>query len=94
MVIPSHTIVMKTAISVPDATFTKVDERAKELGMSRSEFFTRAAEKLLASLDEKDLGQRYDEALARGGAHARSDAAAAAALGTASLSALTADDEW
>jgi predicted DNA-binding protein len=85
---------MKTAISVPDPTFAKVDERAKELGMSRSEFFTRAAEDYLRHLDDDDLSQRYDEALARGGMQARADADAAAAIGTASLSELTADDEW
>ncbi len=85
---------MKTAISVPDTTFIKVDERAKQLGMSRSEFFTRAAEGYLAQLDVSDLSHRYDEALARGGARADEEAHRAAEVGRASLAALTSDDDW
>jgi hypothetical protein len=33
---------VKTAVAVPDDTFDRVTKRAAELGMSRSEFFTRA----------------------------------------------------
>lgn len=44
VVIPSCTLTMKTAITVPDETFRRVDERAAALGMSRSEFYSRAAE--------------------------------------------------
>ena len=43
---------VKTAISVPDDTFRRVDDAAKRLGVSRSEFFARAAERWLASLDD------------------------------------------
>lgn len=34
---------MKTAISIPDDTFKKAEETAGQLGITRSEFFTRAA---------------------------------------------------
>ncbi|MBI3924183.1 MAG: hypothetical protein HY319_01455 [Armatimonadetes bacterium] len=33
---------MKTAISIPDDVFAAAEETAKGLGMSRSEFYTRA----------------------------------------------------
>lgn len=54
---------VKTAISVPDATFDRVTRRAQELGMSRSELFTRAAEHYLKVLDRESLSRRLDEAL-------------------------------
>jgi metal-responsive CopG/Arc/MetJ family transcriptional regulator len=38
---------MKTAISVSDETFDRVSRTASDLGMSRSEFFTRAAQRYL-----------------------------------------------
>ena len=50
-VIPSHTTNMKTAISLPDDTFDRASQRATELGMSRSEFFARAAQHYLDELD-------------------------------------------
>jgi metal-responsive CopG/Arc/MetJ family transcriptional regulator len=42
---------VKTTISLPDDTFRRVDDAAKRLGVSRSEFFARAAERWLESLD-------------------------------------------
>lgn len=69
---------MKTAISVPDETFRKVDVAAKRLGVSRSEFFARAAERWLHDLDSDGVTDAINAALA--GAeqdHAFTDAAAA-----------------
>ncbi len=43
---------MKTAISIPDDTFEQAERRASSLGISRSEFFTRAAQRYLDQLDE------------------------------------------
>ncbi len=40
LVIPGYTSCVKTAISVPDATYQRATQRAKDLGMSRSEFFS------------------------------------------------------
>lgn len=54
---------MKTAISLPDETFDRASRRAKELGMSRSEFFSRAAANYLDELDAKSLTARLDAAL-------------------------------
>lgn len=54
---------MKTAISIPDDTFERATRRARELGMSRSEFFATAAVRYLAELDRTSLTGRIDEAL-------------------------------
>jgi NAD(P)H-hydrate repair Nnr-like enzyme with NAD(P)H-hydrate epimerase domain len=59
---------MKTAISVPDATFARVDAAADRLGMSRSEFFSRAAERWLSALDDDGTTAQIDAVLAGGGA--------------------------
>ena len=67
---------MKTAISVPDDTFERATRRARELGVSRSEFFATAAARYLAELERASLTGRIDEALAL----TRGDEASAAAV--------------
>ena len=64
MFIPGYTWGVKTAISLPDDTFERATRRARELGMSRSEFFATAAVRYLAELDRTSLTGRIDEALA------------------------------
>lgn len=82
---------MKTAISIPDATFDLVERRAAALGMSRSEFFTRAAERYLGELDAQSLTARIDAALGLVGAAEESSNAAV----IAGRRMLAADgDEW
>lgn len=54
---------MKTAISLPDETFTRVEEAAKRLGVSRSEFFARAAERWLDDLDDEPTTEAINRAL-------------------------------
>jgi metal-responsive CopG/Arc/MetJ family transcriptional regulator len=54
---------MKTAISLPDDTFDRVDRAAKRLGVSRSEFFVRAAESWLSALEETDTTEAINRAL-------------------------------
>lgn len=55
---------MKTAISIPDATFARVEASAARLGVSRSEFFARAAERWLDDLEGADTTAAIDAALA------------------------------
>lgn len=70
---------VKTAISVPDETFRRVDQAAKRLGVSRSEFFSRAAEQALDALDDDGTTDAINRAIAGLPAdHAFTDAAAAA----------------
>ena len=56
---------MKTAISLPDETFDRASRRAKELGMSRSEFFARAANRYLDELDAGSVTRQIDDAVGR-----------------------------
>ena len=55
---------MKTAISLPDEVFKKAERKARQLGLSRSEFFSRAAERYLQLLDEDAVTASYDAAFA------------------------------
>ncbi|CAN5115392.1 ribbon-helix-helix protein, CopG family [soil metagenome] len=58
---------MKTAISIPDETFDRATRRASALGMSRSQFFTLAAQRYLDQLDADSLTEQIDAALAVAG---------------------------
>ena len=89
-VIPGYTHCMKTAISVPDEIFNQVGSRAAELGISRSEFFARAARQYLDQLADDSLTQQIDGAIDAAGTDDSGQAAAAA--GRAFLAAT--DDEW
>jgi len=55
---------VKTAISLPDDTFRRVDDAAKRLGVSRSEFFARAAERWLERLDDDGTTDAINQAIA------------------------------
>jgi metal-responsive CopG/Arc/MetJ family transcriptional regulator len=55
---------MKTAISLSDQTFERVEAAAKQLGVSRSEFFARAAERWLADLDDSETTEAINLAIA------------------------------
>lgn len=89
-VIPGYTRNMKTAISVPDEVFNEAESRAAELGISRSEFFARAARQYLDKLADASLTQQIDTAIDAAGADDSGQAAAAA--GRVFLAA--ADDDW
>ena len=80
---------MKTAISVPDETFEQATRQAAELGISRSEFFARAARRYLDELASRSLTQQVDDALHTAGSD---DAAAAAARAGRAL--LAAGEDW
>ena len=50
-VIPGYTDAVKTAISVPAEIFDRVSQRSTAMGLSRSAFFARAAQRYLDELD-------------------------------------------
>ena len=54
---------MKTAISVPDVVAERVGRQAARLGISRSEFFTKAAQRWLDDLDQDELTQAINHAV-------------------------------
>ena len=76
-VLPGYTKTMKTAISVPDDTFEQATRKAADLGISRSEFFARAARRYLDELASQSLTQQVNDALKAAG---NDDSAAAAAV--------------
>jgi hypothetical protein len=80
---------MKTAISLPDDTYEQATRQAAELGISRSEFFARAARRYLDDLAEESLTQQIDEALESAGSDDSS--ATAVAAGRARLAS---EDDW
>lgn len=90
-VIPGYTRVVKTAISVPDETFERATKRSGDLGMSRSEFFSRAAERYLDELDAQSLTKQLNATLDLID-DTGDDAALAVAAGRRALEAL--DDLW
>ncbi|MGH3218001.1 MAG: ribbon-helix-helix protein, CopG family [Streptosporangiaceae bacterium] len=79
---------MKTAISVPDDTFEQASKQAAELGISRSEFFARAARRYLDELASRSLTQQVNDALRVAG---DDDSAVAVQAGRQRLAA---GDEW
>jgi hypothetical protein len=82
---------VKTAISIPDDTFEQAERRAASLGMSRSEFFTRAAQRYLDQLDAESLTARIDAALDLVGAD---ESTRVAVLAGRRRLAAAADDDW
>jgi hypothetical protein len=87
-VLPGYTGDVKTAISVPDDTFDEATKQASELGISRSEFFTRAARRYLEELASRSLTEQVNEALQAAGSDDSADAAVAAGRK------LLAEDDW
>lgn len=51
---------MKTAISLPDDLFLQADQTAKELGMSRSEFYATALRSFIAARRRADLTEQIN----------------------------------
>jgi hypothetical protein len=80
---------VKTAISVPDETFERATKQAAEMGISRSEFFARAARVYLDALSAHSVTEQVNDALQAAGGD---DSAAVAAQ--AGRRRLAAGDEW
>jgi len=57
---------MKTAISVPDNLFKKVEEAAKKMGISRSKLFSIAIQEFLCSHYHEKITQRLNEIYQKG----------------------------
>lgn len=54
---------MKTAISLPDHAADRFDHIAQQHGMTRSEFYRRAAEHYARELEGADLTAQIDDAI-------------------------------
>jgi hypothetical protein len=80
---------MKTAISVPDETFERASRQAAELGISRSEFFARAARRYLDELASESLTGQINLAL-----HVAGDDDSNSAAMSAGRARLGASEDW
>ncbi|RNI22877.1 ribbon-helix-helix protein, CopG family [Flexivirga caeni] len=54
---------MKTAISLPDSEAERFDRVAQRHGMTRSEFYRRAAEQYADALADADLTEQINDAI-------------------------------
>ena len=55
---------MKTAISIPDMVFEAAEQVAKELGVSRSELYTRAVESFVRVRRDEDVTEALNRVYA------------------------------
>lgn len=82
---------MKTAISVPDETFAEVERSARDLGVTRSEFYSRAARFYLEHLARQSLTDEINAALEL---IDQPDESTAAAVAAGRHRLVSTDDEW
>ena len=82
---------MKTAISMPDETFHRVNRTASKLGISRSELLTKAADAYLDDLESADLTEQINRAI---DLIADTDDSGALAVEAGKKMMRTVDDEW
>jgi metal-responsive CopG/Arc/MetJ family transcriptional regulator len=52
---------MKTAISIPDQIFKQADILANELGISRSELYSKAIEEFIKERDDEVITEKLNE---------------------------------
>lgn len=57
---------VKTAISIDEELFKAAEERASKMGVSRSELFSRAVEKLVREEESREITDRLNESYADG----------------------------
>jgi metal-responsive CopG/Arc/MetJ family transcriptional regulator len=93
-VIPGHTFGVKTAISVPNDTYERASKRARDLGMSRSEFFSRAAARYLDELDRTSVTHQIDLAVSTLGTLADADDPAVDAVNISHRVLNDTSDDW
>jgi metal-responsive CopG/Arc/MetJ family transcriptional regulator len=84
---------VKTAISIPDDTFERVEKSVTELGISRSEFFARAAKRYLDELEGESITAQINAAI-DAGAVDKDLERDVTEHGRRMILKLTADDEW
>lgn len=54
---------MKTAISLPDSEFERIERVVRKYGMTRSEFYRRAVKRYADELDDTSLTSEIDAAI-------------------------------
>ena len=56
----SYTLIMKTAISIPEEVFQSAEALAKRLGMSRSQLYTAAVNEYLSRRQDRQITARLN----------------------------------
>lgn len=56
-----YTLLMKTAISIPDSIFEQAEAAARELQMSRSELYTTALREFLNEKESERITERLNQ---------------------------------
>ena len=56
---------MKTAVSIPNAIFQRAERRARRLGVSRSELYAKALERLLRAEPDEDVTKSLEAVYAK-----------------------------
>lgn len=84
---------VKTAISIPDETFERIEKSVADLGISRSEFFARAAKKYLDEIEGESITAQMNAAI-DAGAIDKDLERDVTEHGRRRILELTADDEW
>jgi hypothetical protein len=56
---------MKTAISIPDPLFARAEDCARQMGVSRSQFFAKAVDDLVTSIEKQAMIDKLTEYYSR-----------------------------
>jgi metal-responsive CopG/Arc/MetJ family transcriptional regulator len=56
---------MKTAISIPDPLFARAEDCARQMGVSRSQFFAKAVDDLVTSIERQAMIVKLTEFYSR-----------------------------
>lgn len=86
----SYTSVMKTAISVPDDVFTRVEDVARRHGLNRSQFYTAAARQYADQLEASEVTAAINAVLDG----EPDDESTSFAIAAGRVLLLNEDDEW
>jgi metal-responsive CopG/Arc/MetJ family transcriptional regulator len=81
-----YSVLVKTAVSIPDPIFEAADRLARRRRISRSELYAEALARLIDDDDSSRITERLDEVYAEGSSKLDS--------GLAALQALAIDEDW
>ena len=81
---------MKTAISVPDEAYERIEKVAKKYGMNRSQFYAKAADRYASELESSDFTAAIDVVIEA----TDGDESAQFAIEAARKTFSSVDDEW
>ena len=56
---------MKTAVSIPDPLFARAEDCARQMGVSRSQFFAKAVDDLVTSIEKQAIIDKLNEFYSR-----------------------------